>query len=64
MLVVKDSTYGKRVPVAIGTLHINMILDKATRAELENMGRKWQRGSLGRKITMKQIVFANRGHPF
>ena len=51
MLVVKDSEYGKRVPVAIGNLHIDMILDLATKEELENMGRKWQRGSLGRKIT-------------
>ena len=56
MLVVKDSSYGKKVPVAIGTLHIDMVLDVATKGELENIGRKWQRGSLGRKIAMKQNV--------
>ena len=64
MLVVKDSEYGKRVPVAIGTLHIDMILETATKEELENMGRKWQRGSLGRKITMKQNVVTKEDTPF
>ena len=64
MLVVQDSEYGKRVPVAIGTLHIDMILDTATKEELENMGRKWQRGSLGRKIAMKQNVITKEDTPF
>ena len=49
MLVVKDSPYGEGVPVAIGTLHIDMVLEVATKEELENIGRKWQRGSLGQK---------------
>ena len=64
MLVVKDSAYWNKVPVAIGTLHINMILNVATKEELENMGRKWQRGSLGRKITMKQNVLTTKDTPF
>ena len=64
MLVVKDSEYGKRVPVAIGTLHIDMILDTETKEVLENMGRKWQRGSLGPKITMKQNILPKEDIPF
>ena len=40
MLVVDDSPYGEKVPVAIGTLHIDMVLDLATREELDNIGRK------------------------
>ena len=64
MLVVKDSEYGKRVLVAVGTLHIDMILNTATKEELENMRRKWQRGSLGRKITMKQNVVTKEDTPF
>ena len=44
ILVVQDSAYGDRVPVAIGTLHIDMVLEVATKEELENIGRKWQRG--------------------
>ena len=64
MLVVQDSAYRERVPVAIGTLHIDMVLDVATKEELENIGRKWQRGGLGRKITMKQNVLPNEEVPF
>ena len=29
-LVMSDHTYGDRVPVTIGTLHIDMMLDKAS----------------------------------
>ena len=64
MLVVKDIPYGERVPVAVGTLHIDMVFDAATREELENIGRKWQRRSLGRKIAMKQNVLPTKDCPF
>ena len=64
MLVVDDSAYGERVPVAIGTLHINMILDVATKEELEKVGRRWKRGGLGRKIAMKQNVLPAQDIPF
>ena len=64
MLVVNDSPYGEKVPVAIGTLHIDMVLDSATKEELENIGRKWQRGGLGRKIAMKQSVLPMQDVPF
>ena len=49
MLVGKDSPYGESVPVAMGTLHIDMVLDVATKEELENIGRKWQWGNLGQR---------------
>ena len=56
VLVVKDSAYGERVPVAIGTLHIDMVLGFAIKEELENIGKKWQWRSLERKIAIKQNV--------
>ena len=64
MLVVDDSPYGEKVPVAIGTLHIDMVLDLATKEELDNIGQKWQRGGLGRKIAMKQNVLPTQDIPF
>ena len=30
-LVMNDHNYGKRVPITIGTLHIDMIIDQATK---------------------------------
>ena len=40
-LVMSDHTYGDRVPVTIGTLHIDMVLDKASREELKSLSRAW-----------------------
>ena len=40
-LVVNDHTYGKRVPIMIGTLHIDMIIDPATKEELEQISIAW-----------------------
>ena len=47
-LVISDSEYGKRVLVQIGTLHIDLILEKATKEELAKMGKAWERGTLAR----------------
>ena len=49
-LVVADHTYGKRVPITIGTLHIDMIIEKATREELDQISIAWGRGQLLRQI--------------
>ena len=39
MLVIEDSKYGERVPLQIGTLHIDLILQKATSEELKKSER-------------------------
>ena len=43
MLVVNDTEYGARIPVLLGTLHINMILDKATLEEIKNLPRSLEK---------------------
>ena len=53
-LVVPDHRYGFRVPITIGTLHIDMIIDKATPRELDQISIAWGRGQLFRHIQMKQ----------
>ena len=40
-LVVNDHTYGKHVPITVGTLHIDMIIDQATKEELEQISIAW-----------------------
>ena len=42
MLVLDDSPYGMRVPVQIGSLHINMAIDLATEVEIQKLSRKWE----------------------
>ena len=58
-LVMSDHTYGDRVPVTIGTLHIDMILDKASQEELESLGRAWDRGFVNRRIQAKRLQIDN-----
>ena len=47
-VVVNDSEYGKRVPIQIGTLHIDLVLEKAIKHELATLGKAWERGKLYR----------------
>ena len=47
-VVVDDSKYRKWVPIQIGTLHINLVLEKANKQEIAALGKAWERGSLNR----------------
>ena len=47
-VVVNDSEYSKRVPIQVGTLHIDLVLEKATKQKLAALGKTWERGKLNR----------------
>ena len=53
MLVIPASPYLKRVPVTIGTLHIDEIISLLTKEEIRNTGKAWQRGIISRKVAVK-----------
>ena len=53
MLVIPESEYSKRVPVTLGTLHIDEIIHLITDEELQQVDKCWQRGIISRKIAMK-----------
>ena len=53
MLVIPESEYSKRVPVTLGTLHIDEIINLITNEELRQADKCWQRGIISRKIAMK-----------
>ena len=55
MMVYPDSKYNHRVPVIIGTLHIDEALDLATYDELASLSRGWKRGIIGCRIIAKQL---------
>ena len=44
MLVIPESEYTKRVPITIGTLHIDEIISLITDDELRVASKSWQRG--------------------
>ena len=56
MLVIDDSAYGVRVPVQIGTLHIDMALDLATEAEMKKLTRRWERAKMATALRMNSMV--------
>ena len=42
MLVIDDSPYGMRMPIQIGTLHIDMALVLATKEEKKKLNKQWK----------------------
>ena len=55
MMVYPDSKYCHRVPVIIGTLHIDEALDLATYDKLSSLSRGWKRGIVGCRIIAKEL---------
>ena len=49
-VIQNDSAYSSRVPITLGTLHIDMVIEKATSEELQTLGKEWKMGVLGAKI--------------
>ena len=54
MLVIEDSEYRNQVPIQLGTLHIDMILEKANPEQLAKLGKAYKRGEVGRPIQLKE----------
>ena len=55
MLVIDDSQYGARVPIQIGTLHIDMAIDLATNEERRKFKRKWERAKMASYLRMASM---------
>ena len=55
MLVIPESEYSRRVPITIGTIHIDEIIDLITDEELKLASCQWQCGIISRKVVMKQM---------
>ena len=56
MLVLDNSPYGMRVPVQIGSLHIDMAIDLATEAEMQKLSRKWERAKMVHLLHMGSLT--------
>ena len=57
--VMPDHEYGHRVPVTIGTLHIDMIIEQAMKDELDQLGTAWGRGKVNRQIQARRVQLEN-----
>ena len=54
-----DHEYGQRVPVTIGTLLIDMIIEQAMKEELDQLGTAWGRGKVNRQIQARRVQLEN-----
>ena len=57
MLVIKDSTYAQRVPIQLGTLHIDRVLDTIDQKEMKKLSKCWHRGQLASLLANKSAQF-------
>ena len=55
--------YSHQVPITLGTLHIDMVIEKATSEELEHLGREWKTGILGIKVEARQAKLERKIPP-
>ena len=63
VVIQNDSAYSAKAPVALGTLHIDMVVDQATPDKLANLGQEWQTGTVGQKIKVQQVALRGEGKP-
>ena len=49
--------------ITLGTLHIDMVIEKATSEELQHLGKEWKMGVLGAKIQARQAKLEGRFPP-
>ena len=55
LLIVPNSTHTQSTPITLGTLHIDMAIKLATKEELRNLNKQWQRSLVATKLTMKKV---------
>ena len=55
-LVVPDSNYTKRVPISIGTVHIERCLQLLKEEEIPNLAHPWERPILPKHILKKEKI--------
>ena len=60
VVIQNDSAYSSRVPITLVTLHIDMVIEKATSEELQNLGKEWKMEVLGAKIQAQQAKLEGR----
>ena len=54
IMVIDDDDYGKRVPIQLGTLHIDQIITQATPEEVASLGKPWDRACISSYIRGKR----------
>ena len=61
LMIYLDSKYSHRVPIIIGTLHIDEVLDLAIEKKLSSLSQGWKKGVMRQKVVAKQLQLAGKG---
>ena len=60
LLIVPDSAHTSHTPITLESLHIDMVINLATKTELENLNKQWNRSLIVTKLAMKEAQLENR----
>ena len=60
LLIVPDSVHTMCTPITLGTLHIDMAINLATKKELESLNKQLKRSLIVTKLTMKEAWLMNQ----
>ena len=63
VVIQNDSAYSSWVPITLGTLHIDMVIEKATSEELQNLVKEWKTGILSAKVEARQAKLEGKIPP-
>ena len=63
VVIQNDSACSSQVPITLGTLHIDMVIEKATSEELQNLGKEWKTGILSVKVEARQAKLEGKIPP-
>ena len=58
MLVVNDSACNERVPIALGTIHVDQVPQLIKDWELKEISESWQRSKLAMVLAVKAAILA------
>ena len=61
LLIVPDSAHTQSTPITLGTLHIDMAIKMATKRELENLNKQWQRSTVAMRLSMREMQVGRCG---
>ena len=59
LLIVPDSAHTACTTIILETLHIDMVINLATKTELENLNKQWNRCLIATKLAMKKAQLVN-----
>ena len=59
LLISPVSAHTRHTPITLGTLHIDIAINLATKTELENLNKQWNRSLIVTMLAVKEAQLVN-----